>query len=74
MRMCIDYRELNKKTFKNWYPIPKIDEMIVEPHVEIYFSKVDLRLGYHQIQVREEDIHKITFKFHYGHYEFLVIC
>jgi hypothetical protein len=73
MRMCIYYKALNKKTVKNTYPIPQIDELIYEPHGVVYFSKVDLQLGYHQIWVREEDIHKTTFKCHYGHYEFLVI-
>ena len=71
MRMCIEYRELNKKTIKNRYPIPRIDELINEMHMEMYFSKVDLRSGYHQIWVREEDIHKTTFLCHYAHYEFL---
>jgi hypothetical protein len=72
-RMFIDYRDLNKKTFKNRYLIPRIDELIDEIHGAIYFSKIDLRLGYHQIRVREEDIHKTTFRCHYDNYEFVVM-
>ncbi|GKD28872.1 putative reverse transcriptase domain-containing protein [Tanacetum coccineum] len=72
-RMCIDYRELNKLTIKNHYPLPRIDDLFDQLQGSSVYSKIDLRSGYHQLRVRDEDIPKTAFRTRYGHYEFQVI-
>ncbi|GKF24785.1 putative reverse transcriptase domain-containing protein, partial [Tanacetum coccineum] len=72
-RMCIDYRELNKLTVKNHYPLPRINDLLNRLQGSSVYSKIDLRLGYHQLRVRKEDIQNTTFRTRYGHYEFQVM-
>ncbi|GJS92945.1 putative reverse transcriptase domain-containing protein [Tanacetum coccineum] len=72
-RMCIDYQELNKLTVKNRYPLPRIDDLFYQLQGSSVYSKIDLRSGYHQLRVKDEDIPKTAFRTRYGHYEFQVM-
>ncbi|GJS18780.1 putative reverse transcriptase domain-containing protein [Tanacetum coccineum] len=72
-RICIDYRELKKLTIKNCYPLPRIDDLFDQLQGSQYFSKIDLRSGYHQLRVHEDDIPKTAFKTRYGHFEFTIM-
>ncbi|GJZ71326.1 putative reverse transcriptase domain-containing protein [Tanacetum coccineum] len=71
--MCIDYRELNKLTVKNPYPLPRIDDLFDQLQGSSVYLKIDLRSGYHQLRVRDEDVPKIAFRTRYRHYEFQVM-
>ncbi|GJV50619.1 putative reverse transcriptase domain-containing protein [Tanacetum coccineum] len=73
IRMCIDYHELNKLTVKNRYPLPRIDDLFDQLQGARYFSKTDLRSGYHQLRVHEDDIPKTAFQTRYGYFEFTIM-
>lgn len=73
MHMCINYKELNKVIMKNKYSLSRIDDLFDQLRGVLMFSKIDLRLGYHQIRVVEKDISKTIFKTRYGHYVFVMM-
>ena len=72
-RLCIDYRQLNRVTIKNRYPLSRIDDLFDQLRGTRVYSKIDLRTGYHQLRVREIDIPKTAFRTRYGHFEFTVM-
>ena len=73
LRLCIDYRQLNKVTIKNRYPLPRIDDLFDQLRGARVYSKIDLRTSYHQRRVKDTDIPKTTFRTRYGHFEFTVM-
>ena len=73
LRLCIDYRQLNRVMIKNWYPLPRINDLFYQLRGARVYSKIDLHTGYHQLRIRETDIPKTTFKMRYEHFEFTVM-
>ena len=73
LRLCIDYRQLNRVTIKNWYPFPRIDHLFDQLRGARVYSKIDFRTVYHHLRVREIDIPKTVFRTRYGHFEFTVM-
>ena len=73
LRLCIEYRQLNRVTIKNWYPLSRIDDLFNQLKRARVYPKIDLRTSYHQLRVREADIPKTAFRTQYGHFEFTVM-
>ena len=73
LRLCVDYRQLNKIIVKNKYPLPRIDDSFDQLKGAGVFLKIDLGSGYHQLRIKDADVHKTVFRMRYGHYEFLVM-
>ena len=73
LQLCVDYRQLNKMIVKNKYLLPRIDDLFNQLKGASVFSKIDLRYGYHQLRIKDVDVHKTSFRTRYGHYEFLVM-
>jgi hypothetical protein len=73
LRLCIDFRQLNKVIVKNKYPLPRIDDLFDQLKDAKIFSKIDLRSGYHQVRIKEEEFRRTAFRTRYGHYEFIVV-
>ena len=73
LRLCIDYKQLNKDTVKKNISLPRIDDLFDQMRGEKVFSKINLRSGYHQLRIKDEYIHKIALRTRYGHYEFVAV-
>ena len=73
LRLCIDYRQLNKVMIKNWYPLSRINDLFDQLRGVRVYSRIDLRTGYHQLRVRKADIPKTAFRMQYGHLEFTLM-
>ena len=73
LRLCVDYKQPNKMTVKRKYLLPRINDFFNQLKGASVFSKIDLRSGYHQLRIKDADVHKMVFRTRYGHYEFLVM-
>ena len=73
LRLCVDYKQLNKMTVKNKYLLPRIDDLFDQLKGAGVFSKIDLRYRYHQLRIKDADVNKMAFRTRYGHYEFLIM-